>query len=119
MPEFDPRVSGCEVPVGLGVFVIAVELPSGDFDVEGLLVGDAAVEALGGENTEFKFRHVQPTPVLWCVVPLEPFDEPAGFGGRKGFVQRCWLVRVQVILDENDFWRPGKCVSDNSLSTWA
>ena len=56
-----------------------------------------------GENTEFRFRHVQPTSVFWSVMPLEPFDEPAGFGGRKGFVQRCRLVCVQVVLDEHDF----------------
>jgi hypothetical protein len=72
------------------------------------LVGDAAVEALGGENAEFRFRHVEPTPVFWCVVPLEPFDEPAGFGGGKGFVERSWLVRVQVVLDEHDFTKKSR-----------
>jgi hypothetical protein len=41
-------------------------------------------------------------------VPLEPFDEPSGFGWGKGFVQRCWLVRVQVVLDEHDFRRTGE-----------
>ena len=47
MLEFDACVGGGEVPVGLGVVGIAVMLPSGDFFDEGLLVGDAAVEALG------------------------------------------------------------------------
>ena len=47
MPEFDPCVGSCEVPVGFGVSGIAVVLPGGDFVDEGLFVGDAAVEALG------------------------------------------------------------------------
>jgi hypothetical protein len=25
--------------------------------------------------------------VLWSVVPFEAFDQPPGFGGRKGFVE--------------------------------
>ena len=47
MPELDPCVGGCEVPIGFGVCGIAVVLPGGDFVDEGLFVRDAAVEALG------------------------------------------------------------------------
>jgi len=47
MVEFDTCVWCCEVPVGGGLVGIAVVLPCGDFVDEGLLVGDAAVEALG------------------------------------------------------------------------
>src|SRR5712671_5345816 len=43
---------GCEVPVGLGVVGIAVLLPSGDFVDQGLFVGDAAIEALGRQDTQ-------------------------------------------------------------------
>ena len=73
--------SPLERPIGLGVLPVAVSLPCGDFLVQDLLVGDAAVETLGGQNAEFGFRHVQPTAVFWCVVPLEPFDEPTCLGG--------------------------------------
>jgi hypothetical protein len=45
--KFDPGVGRCEVPVSLGVFCIAIVLPGGDFFDQGLLVGNAAVEALG------------------------------------------------------------------------
>jgi hypothetical protein len=47
VPEFDPCVGGCEVPVGFGVSGIAVVLPGGDFIDQGLFVWDAALEALG------------------------------------------------------------------------
>jgi len=40
-------VGGGELPVRLGVVFVAAVLPSGDFLDQGLLVGDAPVEALG------------------------------------------------------------------------
>jgi hypothetical protein len=42
---------------------------------EGLLVGDAAIEALRGEHAEFGFRQIEPTAVLWRVVPFEALDQ--------------------------------------------
>jgi hypothetical protein len=46
MFELNAGVFGGEVPVGFGVVDIAVVLPSSDFVDEGLLVGNAAIEAL-------------------------------------------------------------------------
>ena len=87
MLEFDACVGGSEVPVGLGVMGIAVVLPGGDFIDEGLFVGDAAVEALGRQDAELGLCQIEPTAVLRSVVPFEAFDQPPGFGGRKGFVE--------------------------------
>jgi hypothetical protein len=39
---------------------IAVVFPGGGFVDEGLLVGNAAVKALGGKNAEFGFRQIEP-----------------------------------------------------------
>jgi hypothetical protein len=47
VPEFDPGIWGCEVPVGFGVIGIAIVFPGGDFLAEGSLVGDAPIETLG------------------------------------------------------------------------
>ena len=47
MLEFDACGRSCEVPVGLGMSGISILLPGGDFVDQCLLVGDAAVEALG------------------------------------------------------------------------
>jgi hypothetical protein len=62
---------------------IEVMFPGGDFVDEGLLVGDAAVEALSGEDTELGFRQIEPAAVLGRVVPFEALDEPAGLGAGK------------------------------------
>src|SRR5260370_29105133 len=85
--EFDTCIGGCEVPVGLGAVGIAIVLPGGDFLDEGLLVGNPAVEALGGQDTEFGLRQIKPTAMLWSVVPFEALDQPPGFEGRKSFVE--------------------------------
>jgi hypothetical protein len=87
MLEFDTCIWGSEVPVGLGVVGISVILPGGDFIDEGLFVGDAAVEALGRQEAELGLRQIEPTAVLWSVMPFEALDQPPGFGGRKGFVE--------------------------------
>ena len=73
--------------VCLCVIGISVVFPSGDFLDEGLFVWDAAIETLSGEDTEFGFSHVQPTAVLWRVVPFEPLNQAAGLGSGKGFVE--------------------------------
>src|SRR3982074_2123097 len=108
MLEFDAGGIGCELPVGFGVMGIAVSLPCGDVVDEDLLVGDAAVEALRRENGEFGFRHIEPTAVLWRVMPFEPLDEPSFFVRWKSLVQRCGLMGVEVVLHQNDFLGVGE-----------
>ena len=75
------------MPVCLGVIGVSVVLPSGDFLDEGLFVGNPTIEALGRQDAEFGFRQIEPTAVLWGVVPFEALDQAPGFGGRKGFVE--------------------------------
>ena len=87
MAEFDARLGGCEVPVGLGVIDISLLLPGGNFVDEGLFVGDPAVQALGCEDGEFGLRQVEPTAVLWRVMPFEVLDQASGLGGGEGLVK--------------------------------
>jgi len=87
MLEFDASIFGGELPVGLGVVGIAIVLPGSDFVDEGLFVGDAAIEALGREDAEFRLGQIEPTAMPWSVVPFEALDQAPGFDGRKGFVE--------------------------------
>ena len=87
MLEFDTSSVGCELPVCLGVMSITVVFPGGDFVDEGLFVRDAAIEALGGQDAEFRFGEVEPAAMFGRVVPFEALDQPPGFGGWKGFVK--------------------------------
>ena len=63
---------------------IALVLPGGDFVGQGLFVGNAAVKALGGEDTEFGFRQIEPTAVLGRVMPFKALDQASRFGRREG-----------------------------------
>src|ERR1700737_3611712 len=103
MLEFNASVRCGELPVGLGVVGVSILLPSCDFVDEGLFAGDAAIEALGRKNAELRFRHIEPTAMFWRIMPLETLDEPPCFGGGKSFVERSWLVGVEIVLHENDF----------------
>src|ERR1700675_727040 len=107
MLEFDACVGGGELPVGLGVVGIAVVLPSGDFLDEGLSVWNAAVEALGRKDAEFGFCQIEPTAVLWSVVPFEALDQPPGFGGGEGFIK--WVPRRNSWVKSSRFGRPEAC----------
>ena len=55
--------------------LIAIVLPGGDLFDKRRLVGNPAIETLGCEHAEFGLRHVEPTAVLWRVMPFEPLDE--------------------------------------------
>src|SRR5664280_401915 len=103
MLESDTGIRCGELPIGLGMVGVSIVLPSCDFVDEGLFIWDAAIEALRRKDAEFGFRHIEPTAVLWSVTPFEPLDEPPCFGGGKSFVERGWLVSVEIVLHENDF----------------
>ena len=97
-----------ELPVCFRVPPVSVDPPRDDFIGQGLLVGDAPIEALRRQDGQFGFRHIQPTAVFRRVVPLEPFNEPACFGGGKSFIERRWPVRVKIVLYESDLRRRWK-----------
>ena len=87
MLEFDASGWGVELPIGLGVIGISVAGPSGDFVDEGLFVRDAALEALGRQDTQLGFGQIKPASMFWSVAPFEALDQSSCFGGRKGFVE--------------------------------
>jgi hypothetical protein len=43
--------------------------------------------ARGGKDAKLGFRHIEPTAVLWRVMPFETLGEPPCFGGGKSFVE--------------------------------
>jgi hypothetical protein len=67
-----------------------------------LLVGDAAVEALLGQDAEFGFGEIKPTAALGGVASFETLDQAACFGGPERFAKRGLAVDVEIILDEHD-----------------
>ena len=52
MAELDPGIGGGELPLDLALVGVGGVLPGGEFGVEGVDVGDTAIEALAGEGGE-------------------------------------------------------------------
>ena len=114
------RRGGCELSVGFGVMFVAVLLPGGDFPDQFRLVGDAAIQTPGREDGEFGFGYVEPASAPGRVAPFEPLDEPAGFRGGEGFIERGGGVSAAIVLDPRVFFAAlGKWTSDNSSSICA
>ena len=49
------------------------------------------------------------------VPPFEAFDQPAGFGGRGGFIKRSLAVDAEIILDQDDGLGVGEVDIDQFL----
>ena len=93
------------MPVCFGVVAVAVVLPCVHLVGQDFLVGDAAIQTLRREHAEFGFSHVEPAAVLGRVMPFEALDEAARLGSREGFVERGWLVDVEIVLHQHDLRR--------------
>jgi hypothetical protein len=87
---------------------VSVFLPGVDFADKGWLVGNSAGETLGRKDAEFGFGHVEPASVFGRVMPFEPLDETARFGGGKGRVEGCGRVRAEIVLNQHDLGRVRK-----------
>jgi hypothetical protein len=81
--EPDAGVARLELPVALGVMIVAMVPPGSNLSFEYLLVGNAAAQALARQNAEFGFGHVEPTSMFGRVVPFESFHEAASCLGRS------------------------------------
>ena len=55
-----------------------------DLRYEMLVAGDAPIEALVAQHTDFDFDHVQPAGVLGDIMELEPAQHPPCFTRGKG-----------------------------------
>jgi hypothetical protein len=76
--EFEAGVGGGELPVDLALISVGGVLPGGEFGVEGVDVGDAAVEALASQGGEFDLGDVEPGAVFRGVVDLQSLRQVEG-----------------------------------------
>ena len=73
MLEFDPGVSGAEVPFGFVTSIITIGLPGRGFASHGIDVRYATIEALGLQYTQLNLGDIEPTSMLGGVVNLQAF----------------------------------------------
>src|SRR5215218_4209076 len=95
--EFDAGILGCELPFDLRSGGIAPLRPAGDLALEGVLMGDAARQALARQDAQLDLSLVQPGAVLGRVVDLEPVRETLGLLGRERLIAAGRGVRVELV----------------------
>lgn len=93
---------GGEHPDDLRAIAIALLLPGGNFTVQGVTIGDAAVDALGAQDTDLDLDHVEPARVLGRVVEFKTPQDAVGLRRREGVVERARRMAGQVIQDDPD-----------------
>ena len=69
------------------------------------MAGDASIQALATQHTDFDFDHVQPAGALGDIMELEPAQHPPRFTRGKGVVERARRVRRQIVQDDLDALR--------------
>ena len=85
--ELDASGICCKAPIRLGLTAIASAQPSLDLPFQSLPVFDASVEALGDQNRQLGFGHVQPASMFGRVVPFETLNQAACLSGGKRFIE--------------------------------
>ena len=68
-----------------------------------MLVRDSAIEALGCEDGQFGFGHIEPRAVLGRMLPFEAFGDAPRLGGFEGVIERSLVVGIEIVLDEDNF----------------
>lgn len=80
--EFDASVVGIELPVDLALGLVAGSLPGLHLETNRRLVGDPAIEALLGQNAQFRFRHTEPTASGASTTRMDPRPRRRGLLGQ-------------------------------------
>src|SRR5574341_930124 len=101
--QLDTGIFTSKSPIYSRASFIAPLLISLDLSPECLFISNATVKTLSTQHTQLNFSHIEPTAVLGRVVKLQFPQYPSGFCWLKCFVQRCWLVHVQVVQDYSDY----------------
>ena len=85
-----------------GWILIPLCEPSFHFLAELLDGRDASIQTLTVEDVQADFGDVEPTAALGCEMHVNLVCNPFGFLWREDFVQRSFLMRIQVIHDQGN-----------------
>ena len=98
----DACIFGVEALVDDGWILIPLCEPSFHFLAELLDDRDASIQTLTVEDVQADFGDVEPTAALGCEMHVNLVCNPFGFLWREDFVQRSFLMRIQVIHDQGN-----------------
>ena len=96
MVEFCAGVLRCEAPRDHDVLMVARHFPGARLQAKHLFIGDAAVQALPFQDTDFALGWVQPAPMLRGVVELQALANSQRLRRLKSRVKTAgpWVLRL-------------------------
>lgn len=103
--ESGSGISNGELPADSLLPLVPVYIPSSGFPLKFLDCGDSSVQTPLGESGELDFGYIQPGDMLGRMMQFESFPYPACFSWLKSFIQRRYVVGIQVIANKDDFLR--------------
>ena len=86
--------------MNLGLPIVSVDFPGGDFALQRLQIGNSPVQALPVKGAELDLRHIKPTAMLGSVMDFEALCQSPGLLRNKRLVEVCQAVRVQVVHNQ-------------------
>jgi len=108
--QFNSSIGGGELPVNTTSTAVTFARPCCHLATLATQAGDgagSASEAMTRQNAQFTFGDIEPTAVLGRIMNLDPLGQSACFGRGECLVQGCQLVGVEIVTDQNDFFRLG------------
>lgn len=93
----DVGIGGSELPIDVLLASVTLGFSRLGLPTQGIQVGDTAVQTLLGEDAEFPLSDIEPTPVLGGVANFQALRQTPGDLQGKVFIERTWLVGVEVI----------------------
>ncbi len=85
-----------EAPVDSGSGIIALGLKCAYLPPQLYFIRYSTPQTMLAEDAQFYLRHIQPTPVLGCVVELQSPRCASCLGWLKGFIERPHLVGMGI-----------------------
>ena len=104
MFEFDSRISRGKMPVNAFLPCITVNAPCFCLGFQDLHVSDSSAQAFPCKHGKFSLCHVKPRAMFRGVMHFETLPDASRLCRFKGFIQRRYVVRVQVVTHQNYFF---------------
>lgn len=102
--EFDACIGGCETPVDPGLHLVSYPFPRCNSISQFPGRVEVVFHALAGKNTQFNFRHIEPTAMFGSVVNLQFLSQTPGFLRFESLIETGLVVRVEVVHHQHDLY---------------
>ena len=77
--QFDSSVCHRESPIYLDLSGLASVAPGSNLSTQCCLIGNRAIEALTGKDSQLNLRHIKPAAMLWRIVNIETVKQTMRF----------------------------------------